>query len=70
MTEPKQSRRPDFEAFVVEGDGDDAYWTKIGGAWSHENGEGLTVRLTALPLSGKLVLRKPKAKAAKEGTGQ
>lgn len=48
---------PSHGAFVVESDGPSAYWTKIGGAWPHQDGLGFNVSLTAFPLSGRLVLR-------------
>lgn len=36
-----------------------ARWTKIGAAFPHKDGKGFNVELSALPLSGKLVLREP-----------
>ena len=56
----KQSTRP-YAVYVVEGEGDAAYWTKVGAAWPHEDGEGFNLQLAAVPLSGRLVVRKPKA---------
>ena len=44
----------------MEGEGDNAYWTKVGSAWSHQDGEGFNIALSAMPLSGRLVVRKPK----------
>ncbi len=61
-----KSNRPALEVFIVEGEGDKAFWTKVGAAWQHENGEGFTIQLTCLPLDGRLVARKPKPKADKE----
>jgi hypothetical protein len=37
----------------------DAQWTEIGAAWSHRDGRGMTLRLTALPLAGQIYLRMP-----------
>ena len=53
---------PDFEAFVVENPegAEKGYWTKIGAAWSHDDGHGLNLTLTCIPLTGKIVLRTPK----------
>ncbi|TBG92671.1 hypothetical protein [Rhizobium leguminosarum] len=56
-----QKSKPDFAVYVVEGEGDKAHWTKIGAAWSHNDGEGFNIQLTALPLNGRLTVRKPKA---------
>ncbi|AXK79654.1 hypothetical protein DW352_03450 [Pseudolabrys taiwanensis] len=55
----KQSKP--YAVYVVEGEGD-AFWTKIGAAWPHEDGEGFNIQLSAVPLNGRLVVRKPKAK--------
>ena len=52
-------RKPKYYAYQVQnnGDGEKGYWTKIGGAWPHKDGKGLDVRLAALPVDAKLVLR-------------
>ena len=50
-----------YAVYVVEGEGDAAFWTKLGAAWAHEDGEGFNIQLTAMPLNGRLVVRKPKA---------
>ncbi|MEL6933398.1 MAG: hypothetical protein AAFO17_09935 [Pseudomonadota bacterium] len=34
-----------------------AYWNKIAAAWAHGDGEGYEVRMDALPIDGRLVLR-------------
>ncbi|AXK79677.1 hypothetical protein DW352_03575 [Pseudolabrys taiwanensis] len=59
--------RPAFDAFVVDGDGEDAFWTKIGAAWPHEDGKGYNVQLTALPVNGRIALRVPKEREPAEG---
>ncbi|HEY0329887.1 MAG TPA: hypothetical protein VGC77_12400 [Rhodopseudomonas sp.] len=46
--------------FVVDGEGDNAFWTKVGAAWPHEDGKGFNITLTATPVSGRLVIREPK----------
>ncbi|KRB18266.1 hypothetical protein ASD99_31035 [Mesorhizobium sp. Root695] len=56
----KQSKRPSHEVYVVEGEGDKTHWTKVGAAWPHDDGEGFNITLSALPLNGRLVIRKPK----------
>jgi hypothetical protein len=58
-----QKNRP-YAVYVVEGEGDNAYWTKVGSAWPYEDGDGFNVKLSALPLDGRLVIRKPKPKEA------
>ncbi|PRD44511.1 hypothetical protein C5748_07395 [Phyllobacterium phragmitis] len=51
---------PSHGVFLVEGEGDRAFWTKIGCAWQHGDGEGFNVALSALPISGRLVIRSKK----------
>ncbi|WP_296740384.1 hypothetical protein [Mesorhizobium sp.] len=48
---------PSHGVYVVEGEGEKAFWTKVGCAWSHSDGEGYNVTLTALPVNGRLVIR-------------
>jgi hypothetical protein len=40
------------------GGGERTAWTRLGVAWAHKDGEGLNVTLTALPVDGRLVIRK------------
>ncbi len=70
MTTTPAKNRPSHEAYVVEGNRQNAIWTKIGAAWPHDDGTGFTVKLTAIPLSGRLVLRVPKAKDAAQPEGE
>ena len=56
-----QKRRPDFHAFHVP-DRKNAFWTRIGAVWAHEDGEGYTLQLELMPMDGsRIVLRKPGA---------
>ena len=55
------SGKPSHKVFVVEdkeseGDGNDAFWTRVGSAWPHKDGKGLNLVLSALPINGRLVL--------------
>ena len=54
-------KKPAFIAYSVTGKEPQAYWTNIGSAWSHKNGEGFSIELTALPLNGRIVLLSLKA---------
>ncbi len=49
--------QPSHGVYVVEGEGEKAYWTRIGCAWSHNDGDGFNVQLAAIPLTGRLVIR-------------
>lgn len=59
------SNRPSHELFVVEGEGDDAFFTKIGAAWPNKNGTGFNLKLSAMPLNGRIVMTEAKEAAAK-----
>jgi hypothetical protein len=65
MNKP-QKNRPSHNVYVVEGEGDSAFWTRIGRAWMHDDGDGLNLSLSALPLNGRLVIRTAKD-TTKEG---
>jgi hypothetical protein len=69
MSKRKTSNRPTHDAFHITGEGENAFWTKIGAAWDHEDGDGFTLKLELVPVrsDGRIVLRKAKAKS---GTGQ
>ncbi len=61
----KPARKPTHELFAVknntEGKG---FWTKIGAAWAHKDGNGFDLLLNLVPLDGRIVMReadKPKA---------
>ena len=42
-------------------------WTRVGAAWHHRNGPGLSIELDTLPFEGRLVLLPPKPAAPAEG---
>ena len=56
QTSPKA---PDFIAWQVERRDEKSYWTRIGAAWDHKDGNGTTLQLDALPVDGRIVLRRP-----------
>lgn len=53
-TEPKT---PAFQAWHVTNKGDDSFWTKVGAAWPHRDGKGLSLILSVIPMNGHIVLR-------------
>ncbi len=55
-----ESNRPSHGVYIVEGEGKKAYWTRIGAAWAHDDGDGFTINLTCVPIDGRLVVRKPR----------
>jgi len=56
------SSKPTLYAYAVKdrGRNQTAIWTKIGAAWPHGSGIGLTIELDALPVDGRIVLIEPK----------
>ena len=53
------SKRPDYDVFVSEKNGDKNWYTKVGAAWNVAK-DGISLKLTALPLDGNLVLFPPR----------
>ena len=47
-------------------EGKQKFWRAIGAAWTHEDGDGFSLKLDYLPLipGAQIVLRKPKAEEA------
>jgi hypothetical protein len=57
----RETTPPALIAWHVLERGEKKFWNRIGAAWEHEDGEGLTLQLDLLPVSGgRIVLRKPK----------
>tara|TARA_R110002096_G_scaffold174994_3_gene350776 strand:+ start:5546 stop:5746 length:201 start_codon:yes stop_codon:yes gene_type:complete len=56
------AKTPDYIAYEVSDGSDNNFWNKVGAAWSHKDGNGINIQLTAIPLSGKITLRVPKSK--------
>jgi hypothetical protein len=61
MTKDTTNTTPTHHVYVVEGKGDNAFWTKIGAAWQHADGNSLNITLSLLPLDGRVVIRTAKA---------
>ena len=58
-----RDRRPSLIAWQVRDGKDDAsYWDRVGVAWQNRDG-GFTVQLHAVPLSGRIVLKKPESRS-------
>ena len=53
----ESTKQPSHIAYTVsEGKGDQSHWTKIGAAWPAKD-DGLTLKLSSMPLDGRVVLR-------------
>ena len=60
------TKKPAFIAYAVTGEGKQAFWTRIGSAWPHQNGEGFNIELNALPVNARIVVMPPKAEDSTE----
>ncbi len=62
------SNLPSFNVYTVEdrGQNEDPFWLKIGAAFTHKDGKGFNIVLSAFPLDNRLVMRVPADDAAKE----
>ncbi len=59
-TNPNQpaSKAPTHIAYSVrEVEGKEPFWTRIGSAWLHRDGQGLSIQLATTPLDGRITLR-------------
>ena len=71
----REHQAPAYIAWHVDEKGKKSFWTRIGAAWRHEDGEGLTLQLDLVPVNGgRITLRVPKAAEtssteAEEGAG-
>ncbi len=55
------NQQPSYRAYtVIKREGQNDFWVPIGAAFQHQDGDGFTVMLQALPLDGRVVLRLPK----------
>jgi hypothetical protein len=58
--ETRENKPPKLLAYHVAERGGKKFWTRIGAAWDHGDGKGLTVQLDLVPLNGgRIVLREP-----------
>ena len=42
---------------VKDGNSGKGYWTRIGAAWAHADGNGFNIQIETLPLDGRITLR-------------
>ena len=58
MTKNPKKNTPSHIVYQVQdGKEDKSYWHRVGAAWSHADGKGLSIQLTSLPIDGKLTIR-------------
>jgi hypothetical protein len=58
-TAAKASKAPSHVAYHVrEGkNGGKSFWTRIGAAWAHNDGQGFNIQVDCVPLDGRITLR-------------
>jgi hypothetical protein len=58
-TNPTSSKAPSHIAYHVrDREGGKGFWSRIGSAWAHQDGQGFNVQLDGLvPLDGRITLR-------------
>ena len=57
-TSQPASNSPTHIAYHVRNrEGGEAFWTLIGSAWAHADGEGFNIRVDAVPVDGRITLR-------------
>jgi len=61
-TETPTGKAPTHIAYQIRETGDRGYWTRIGAAWAHRDGNGFNIQLDSLPIDGKINLRIPTEK--------
>lgn len=65
------TKKPTHAIYHVRGEGKSAYWNRVGAAWIHDDGEGLSLALDYVPTNdaGRLVVRanKPDTEAQPQG---
>lgn len=54
-----EPKTPAFQSWHVVNKGENACWTKVGAAWPHRGGEGLSLILSVIPMVGRIVLPQP-----------
>jgi len=57
-TQTTTSNTPSHYAYTVrKREGDKGFWTRIGSAWTHNDGNGFNLQLETVPLDGRVTLR-------------
>lgn len=54
---PATGKSPTHVAYHVTERGEKSFWTRIGAAWQHADGNGFNIQLELTPLDGRVTLR-------------
>ena len=57
MTNPPTKSKPTYTLYAVEGKDEKSHWTRIGAAWAHRDGQGFSIKLDLVPLTGRIQMR-------------
>lgn len=69
--EKREPVAPSLIAYHVADRGKKGFWTRIGAAWDHKDGEGYTLQLDLVPADGgRIVLRPLKDEDAGDSQGE
>jgi len=61
---------PAFIAWYVPKRGGKSFWSRIGAAWDHDDGKGMTLQLDLMPIGeGRIVLREPSTETEHQEVG-
>jgi hypothetical protein len=52
------ANKPTHRIYRVIGDGEKSNWTPIGAAWPNRDGNGFSIACDAVPLTGRIVMRR------------
>jgi hypothetical protein len=62
-TKSAATKAPSHYAYHVrDREGGKGFWTRIGAAWTHDDGNGLNIQIDVAPLDGRITLRVPSEK--------
>jgi hypothetical protein len=57
-TNATAGKSPSHIAYHVrDREGGKGFWTRVGSAWAHSDGQGFNIQLESMPLDGRITLR-------------
>jgi hypothetical protein len=63
----EHSNAPSHVAYHVRDVNEEkSFWTRIGSAWPHKDGNGFSIQLDAMPRDGRVTLRRPEEKPVEQ----
>ena len=63
-TQPAASKTPSHIVYHIrDREGSEGFWTRIGAAWAHKDGNGFNIQIETVPLDGRITLRVASEKA-------